>query len=90
MRLRNCPFCGGNKTGISEKSVSRDHGTSTQYQVAVYCNSCHTYGPRVLTEKVKNKYPEPPVDFSKARKKAIEAWNRRFSDDLMERMEDDG
>lgn len=49
-----------------------------QYHVAVYCKNCNTYGPRVLTEKVKsNVYPSPFVDFEKAENKAIDAWNRR-------------
>lgn len=79
--LKPCPFCGGVKLSISEKSVSRNYNTEIQYQVAVYCKICNTYGPRVLTEKIKNNvYPRPFVDFDKAREKAIEAWNRRSTD----------
>ena len=79
--LKPCPFCGGVKLDISEKSVARDYGTMVQYHVTVYCKTCHAYGARVLTEKVKsNVYPSPFVDFEKARERAIEAWNRRVND----------
>lgn len=77
--LKPCPFCGSTRLGLSEKSVARDYGTMTQYQVANYCKNCNTYGPRVLTEKIRsNAYPRPDVDFDTARAKAAEAWNRRF------------
>ena len=77
--LKPCPFCGGAKMDVSQKVVARDHGTKVQYRVAVYCKSCNTYGPRVLTEKIKV-YSEQRVDFEKARESAIEAWNRRAGD----------
>ena len=81
MELKPCPFCGGTKLGVSEKSVARDFGTMVQYQVAVYCTDCNAYGPRVLTEKIKsNTYPRPFVDFEKSESKASEAWNRRAGD----------
>ena len=81
IELKPCPFCGGAKLDVSEKSVARDYGTMRCYHVAVYCKDCNTYGPRVLTEKVKNNvYPSPFVDFEKAREKAEEAWNRRADD----------
>ena len=76
--LKPCPFCGSTKLGISEKSTARDYGTAVQYRVTVYCKKCNTYGPRVLTEKVKsNVYPRPFVDFENAKEKASEAWNSR-------------
>ena len=78
--LKPCPFCGGEKMGVSEKSVSRDYNTAVQYQVAVYCKGCNTYGPRVLTEKIKCVVYPKRFDFDKAREEATEAWNRRAED----------
>ena len=82
--LKPCPFCGSTDLEISSKCVQRDYGTEIQYQVCVYCKKCNAYGTRVLTEKVKkNVYPQPFIDFAKAKEKAIEVWNRRVDNDKL-------
>lgn len=76
MKLRECPFCGG-------KAVLRsyvDHGGKKSWTVRCENMCIVTCGRK--DEKGKWR---PTL-----RKEAVDTWNRRVSDDLMERMEDDG
>ena len=75
--LKPCPFCGGEDIRCSFKVSGR---FIKQYRVAMFCNDCHTYGPRVLTIKT------DPDDYrgrclitkdEKYEAAATEAWNRR-------------
>ena len=75
--IKPCPFCGGEDIRYSLKTKgTRD----AQYHATMYCNSCHCYGRRTLTEKIKRD------DYSGRRaiaenqtikQEAIKAWNRR-------------
>ena len=75
--LKSCPFCGGTDIRHSLKiSGKRD----IYYHSVMYCNKCHTYGPRVMSEKFdhnnyKGRYAIEKDESLKI--KAIEAWNRR-------------
>ena len=87
--LKPCPFC-----GESEKikfSLKRTGRFEVQYHAAMYCDNCHTYGPRVLTPKVKhNDYKGRAAMESneEIRKQAKMAWNtRKPIDDIVERMD---
>ena len=74
MKLRNCPFCGGETVLVPLSACSG--------QIACV-GDCHfesaKYWDNMLHEEEKKWF-----------EKAAEAWNRRVSDDMMERMEDDG
>ena len=77
-KLKPCPFCGGEALDYSSKTVQCDYGYNRRERVCVYCEECNTYGPRVLTEKVRNHaYPREYVNIDMACEKAAEAWNRR-------------
>jgi len=72
--IKSCPFCASNKVMYSSRF------SGSQYRASVYCDTCHAYGPRILSESVKG------MDYQKRRelqnclilkKDAIEAWNSR-------------
>ena len=48
--LLNCPFCGGDDIRYSTKVTHG--GRKLQYHASYYCNKCHCYGPRVLSNQV--------------------------------------
>lgn len=66
-QINNCPFCKSNKLDISIKTSGR---WSRYYQVAVYCKTCHAYGPRVISN-VDNYRKVPESD----KNNAILLWN---------------
>ena len=65
MKLKPCPFCGG------EAKI----GSTDIFGFEVRCTVCPCDVGRYWFVK---------------KEEAVTAWNRRFSDDRMERMEDDG
>ena len=80
MKLRECPFCGGEDIGMNKRLEEnfvlkgkefKRQTVSERYQIKCRNCPCGTYFAFYLED-------------------AIEAWNRRVGDDLMERMEDDG
>lgn len=75
--IKPCPFCGGNDIRYSTKVKGH---FEVYYHATMYCNKCHTYGPRVISKSVYN------GDYGNRRKiendeelkiKAIDAWNNR-------------
>ena len=75
MELKPCPFCGGEAILVPFSNCSGE----------IACiGDCHfesaKFWDNMLGHEAEKKWSE----------KAIEAWNRRVGDDLMERMEDDG
>ena len=51
--LKPCPFCGGRDIKYSTKSNHR--GRKLQYHASYYCNTCHCYGSRVLSQNVEQR-----------------------------------
>lgn len=71
--LNPCPFCGSTKIKYSLKTVTSNW--ERYYHAVCYCDDCHTYGPRVLSEKEISRHQvEKDADL---RLKAEEAWNKR-------------
>ena len=71
MKLRECPFCGGEAEAIEmTKRKYRIHGVAPVY---IRCKMCG------VSTSVKT-----------TKEQAAYSWNCRFSDDPMERVEDDG
>ena len=79
--LKPCPFCGGTDIRCSFKVSGR---FIIQYRVAMFCNDCHTYGPRVLTIKKEHddyRGRDAVTKDEKYEAAAAEAWNRRGEDE---------
>lgn len=75
--LKSCPFCGGVDIRCSFKVTGR---FLKQYHVAMFCNDCHTYGPRILTIKKEHddyRGRDAVTKDEKYEAEAIEAWNKR-------------
>jgi len=76
-KLKPCPYCGGRKIGLSVKTTGR---FSRRYYFSMYCEECHCYGARVLTEDIENAnhLDRKKIESSEKYKAlAIEAWNNR-------------
>lgn len=56
-----CPFCGSLKLDISDKSIGH---------IAVFCKSCYSYGPRVLTHCVRDPVERYTYHWFKTKKDA--------------------
>lgn len=54
MKLNPCPFCSNSKIKYSTKKSGSYK--AEYYQAAFYCDACHAYGPRVLSQKFDGKY----------------------------------
>lgn len=78
MKLRNCPFCGGEAEVYRMKRDSRKRYGVYHMIATIKCRGC--------TAQV----TQAGYDDERAIENAGHMWNRRFGDDLMERMEDDG
>ena len=77
--LKPCPFCGGEKIGYSVKVAGSRW--VTKYHVAMYCKECNCYGARTLITPAEEEH-RLDVEYSeKYRDIAIEAWNRRATDE---------
>ena len=78
--LKPCPFCGGTDIRYSLKITGR---WEIGYHASMYCNKCHCYGARTLTEKVPYRDYKGRTAIERdetIKRKAIEAWNRRAED----------
>lgn len=76
-KIKPCPFCGGTDIRHSLKISGKQ---DIYYHSVMYCNKCHTYGPRVLSDKFnhldyKGRYAIEKDE--QLKNKAIEAWNNR-------------
>ena len=82
MELKPCPFCGGTKLKIDQKTSSTTKWNSETKRVdklvvvTVRCNKCHTRGP--TTSMYAGFYDSPTKALEE---KAIEAWNTRKEGD---------
>lgn len=73
--IKPCPFCGSKDIRYSIKTAN----SKRDYYGQCYCNSCKSAGPRVRFD------PEPEScwiryaaeDCEKAKKDAIDMWNKR-------------
>lgn len=77
MKLEPCPFCGSRDIKISFKRVAQF--SFCYYQVAMYCNDCRTYGPRILTETVDKRLSgrQKIVSDNVYKERASKVWNDR-------------
>lgn len=78
--LKPCPFCGS--TDIRYSLKIKGH-FDVRYHAAMYCNSCHCYGARTLTETIKHSDYIGRTNIErdpKIKQKAIDAWNMRCED----------
>ena len=78
--LKPCPFCGGTDIRCSFKVAGR---FIKQYRVAMFCNDCHAYGPRILTIKKEHddyRGRDAVTKDERYEAEATEAWNRRAED----------
>ena len=76
--IKPCPFCGGK--GIRYSLKTKGRWSDKQYHATMYCNSCHCYGRRTLTEKIKaDDYAgrRAVAENQVIKQEAIKAWNRR-------------
>lgn len=84
--LKNCPFCGSGDIRYSFKVKGT---TYKQYYATMYCNGCHAYGTRTLTDKIKwdnytdRRNYETDEQF---KVNAIAAWNTRVETSLQSRI----
>ena len=81
--LRNCPFCGSSKIKYSVKSKGE------YFQAACYCDDCHSYGPRVLSDKYDKHQFTYSLKYvvkndSALKAKAEAAWNNRQLEEMHE------
>lgn len=94
MKLRECPFCGGTKLKIDSKSKRVSYRHVDVITATVRCNVCHARGGTASGECGNYYFGTPKSEKlttkAEIEKRAMEAWNRRVGDDLMERMENDG
>ena len=80
--LKPCPFCGGTKLKVDQKTSSSSKWNSEKRMldklivVTVRCNRCHTRGP---TTSLWGSWIDRPTET--LGDKAIEVWNRRFTDE---------
>ena len=74
MTLDPCPFCGYTDIKYSVKTTSLSFKRA--WHIAMYCNNCHCYGPRVLIRQ-DNSLTRHKVEHSvEFRMLAEKAWNK--------------
>lgn len=75
--LKPCPFCGGKDIRYSLKITGR---FDVKYHASMYCNKCHCYGARTLTQSMRHNDYKGRQQIEKdenIKQQAIEKWNRR-------------
>ena len=75
--LKPCPFCGSTDIRYSLKITGH---FDVRYHASMYCNKCHCYGARTLTEKVNHNDYKGRTQIEKdetIKQKAIDLWNTR-------------
>lgn len=91
--LKPCPFCGGTKLKIEQKSTfagynGLDHRVE-RHTYSVRCNICHARGGTVGGKVIQHFHlyvgreipiPEWATTDDVLQNKAVEAWNRRGGD----------
>lgn len=77
-KLKPCPFCGGEDIKYSLKTTRISY--KRKYHASFYCNSCHVYGPRTISDEIGNDIYgcRSQAENDKTLKKtALEKWNDR-------------
>lgn len=77
LELKPCPFCGSTDIRYSLKVTGH---FDVRYHASMYCNKCHCYGARTVTEQVSDNDYKGRSSIERdetIKQKAIEAWNRR-------------
>lgn len=92
-KLKPCPFCSSTKLKVECKSVLdgyiEDISRVERMIFSVRCNSCHARGGTASGRVIKSfrltvtekDLPEWAISDTKLAEKAIEAWNRRVTDE---------
>lgn len=70
--LKPCPFCGGDKLDISNKTTTINW--VRKRHVAVYCKNCNAYGSRIIAKETES----PEFCSEKYKLLAMERWNKRI------------
>ena len=83
--LKACPFCGYENPKITEKRSGNNTRTGDMFQIL--CGRCKARGP-IFTAKYSRKnefgryhYETDAFATEEAKQKAIEAWNRRVTNE---------
>lgn len=82
--LKPCPFCGSTDIRYSLKITGC---FAVRYHASMYCNKCHCYGARTLTENVSQYDYKGRTNIEQdetIKQKAIEKWNTRIQNDFKE------
>lgn len=75
-KLLPCPFCGGDDIRHSMKT--NGGGPRRRYHFTVYCNDCHCYSPRILSDYVRAGEWRGDWEGNKEMETAAsKAWNSR-------------
>lgn len=75
--IKPCPFCKGTKIKYSSKTMGANHWKKkVQYHIAMYCNSCHCYGPRTIITLNEGEH-RTTIESDKYVQMAIDRWNER-------------
>ena len=80
-KLKPCPFCGGTDIRYSLKITGH---FDVRYHASMYCNKCHCYGARTLTESINHDDYKGRHYIEKdetIRQKAVDKWNTRTQND---------
>lgn len=89
-KLKPCPFCGGTKLKVDSKrklaGYDSLYGRVNQTTYSVRCNVCHARGGVAggkTLSRLRRGLETPPfaVTEDELKAQAIEAWNRRVSDE---------
>ncbi|MDH7513529.1 MAG: Lar family restriction alleviation protein [Clostridiales bacterium] len=72
MKIKPCPFCGSDKVRV----IGND------YFMRVACDACNVAGPLIMLYDIK---PTRIIMTKKeGKEKAIEKWNKRVADEILE------
>lgn len=89
--LKPCPFCGWNKARVTERKIAGsyhyyDKRDFVKIRFAVMCNKCKAKGASVVSKKLYHEGDENHEALTndtimRYHEEAIEAWNRRVTDE---------
>lgn len=71
-RLKPCPFCGSDKVRV----------IGNEYFMRVCCDACDVAGPLIILYDIKP--TRKIMTKKKGKEKAIEKWNKRVADEIVE------
>lgn len=98
IKLKPCPFCGGDKLKLDKKSkLVGFNGLSVRVEnwtYSVRCNTCHARGGAIGGKvapfnKILDEQPKGLTTIDELKRKAIEKWNtRKPMDRIVEQLEE--